>query len=131
MRTNLGELKHVGLSLQKTGDAMMNRQDAQEMESPLIQEVFWMHQQLLYKSSLRAHLYFPKFNPSKKVPDHPNQKLTLYPNPGMLIQVYIILKLWTYTLVPDHLYNVSLSVPLSSCISTSPHHSTTSLHPGW
>lgn len=124
-------LKHVGLSVQKTGDATMNWQVAQEMESPLIQEAFWMHQQLPYKRSLRAHLYFPKCNPSEKLPSHPNQNLTLYPNPGMSIQVYIILKLWTYTLVPRSFIQCQSLCPPLQLHFYLPPHSTTSLHPGW
>lgn len=68
---------------------------------PSNQEVFWMHQQRPYKISLRAHLRFPKYNPSEKLPNHPIQILTLHLNPGMSIQLCIVFKaVGTYTLVP-------------------------------
>lgn len=99
---------------------------------PSNQEVFWMHQQLPYKRSLRAHLRFPKYSPSEKLPNHPNQKLTLHLNPGMSIQLCIIFKaVGTYTLVPWSFIQHQPLRPPPQLHPYFPNHSTTFLHPRW
>ena len=97
----------------------MNWQGVPEMATPHIQEVFWLHQQLPYKRSPRAHLRFPKYNPTEKLPDHPHQKLTPHPKPGTSFQLCIVFKaVGTYILVPWLFIQGHLSVHLLSCIPT-------------